>query len=60
MKVKHLPVKQGQAVNISNYPNFSVTGSVRGMKKVYGQNALLVRCGAYIYNVPQNIYNVAH
>jgi hypothetical protein len=60
MKIKYLLIKQGQIVNISNYPNFSITGSVRGMKKYYGRDALLVRCGSYIYNVTQDIYNMAY
>lgn len=52
MRVKYLPVKEGQRLNIDIFPNFSVTGSVIGMKeKYYGKDALLVRCGSYIYNV---------
>lgn len=45
---------------VVNFPNFSKTGSIVGMKnKYYGKNALLVRCGAYIYNVTSepSIYN---
>lgn len=38
--------------NISEFPNFSKTGSITGMKKhYYGKDALLVKCGAFIYNV---------
>lgn len=38
--------------DLTDFPNFSVTGSIAGMKKLYyGKNALLVRRGAYIYNV---------
>ena len=37
---------------------------ISGMKKAYyGQDALLVRCGSYIYNVssaPEIYYKVAH
>ena len=40
---------------LENYPNFHRTGSIRGMKKLYyGQDALLVRKGNYIYNVTSN------
>lgn len=62
-RVKYLPVKRGKAIGISNYPNFSKTGSVVGMReKYYGWDALLVRCGEYIYNVSSNpeIYHMAH
>lgn len=38
--------------NLSNFPNFSASGSIKGMKKIYyGEDALLVRSGSYIYNV---------
>ena len=37
---------------IQDFPNFSATGSIRGMKKMYyGENALLLRIGPFIYNV---------
>lgn len=48
---------------VDNFPNFSKTGSIKGMKKLYyGKGALLVRCGDYIYNVssdPQIYYQYA-
>ena len=57
MKVKNLSVEKGKACNISNFPNFHKSGSIRGMKKLYcGKNAMLVRCGEYIYNVTADIY----
>ena len=44
--------------DLSIYPNFSATGSIRGMKKLYyGKDALLIKSGAYIYNVNQEVYN---
>ena len=52
MRVRYLTVARGRAIHIENYPNFHKSGSVAGMKKqYYGENALLVRCGSYIYNV---------
>lgn len=52
MRVKYLKVKDGKRLNISQFPNFQANGSIRGMKKqFYGQDALLVRCGNYIYKV---------
>ena len=52
MRVKYLRVKDGERLGIDEYSNFHRTGSIRGMKKnFYGTDALLVRCGSYIYNV---------
>lgn len=52
MRVKRLTKEQGERLYISRFPNFHKTGSVKGMKKLYyGKDALLVRCGDYIYNV---------
>ena len=54
-KTRYLPVKEGERLGIDNYPNFAATGSIKGMKdKYYGKDALLVRCGSYIYNVSSN------
>lgn len=51
-RVRYLPVSEGWQVNIESFPNFDKSGSVLGMKKkYYGEDALLVRCGSYIYNV---------
>jgi hypothetical protein len=61
-KVKTLSEIEGRNLGIEKFPNFSVGGSIKGMKKqVYGKDALLVRCGSYIYNVSSKpeIYNVA-
>lgn len=44
-------------------PSFSATGSIKGMKeKFYGKDALLVRCGSYIYNCTSKpeLYHSAH
>lgn len=59
MKVCRITKEEGKRVNISRFPNFHKSGSIRGMKKqYYGVAALLVRCGSYIYNVisEPNIY----
>ncbi|WP_279193794.1 hypothetical protein [Butyricimonas paravirosa] len=64
MKTKTLYVKDAERIGISRFPNFHKTGSIAGMKKLYyGKNALLVRCGSWIYNVssePEVYYNIAH
>jgi len=61
MKTRYLSVKKGKEIGIDQYPNFSSTGSIKGMKKLfYGKDALLVKCGSWIYHVPERIYNLAH
>lgn len=61
MRVRYMKVEDGKIINISQYQNFSATGSVKGMKKqFYGEDAMLVRCGSYIYNVPRHVYYMAH
>lgn len=65
MKVKTVYIKDKERLKLSSFPNFSVTGSIAGMKKIYGKDALLVKCGSYIYNVGNSeygrtIYNRAH
>jgi hypothetical protein len=48
--VKTIPAIE--ADKLSNFPNFHKSGSIAGMKKqYYGKDALLVKCGDYIYNV---------
>lgn len=50
MRVKYLSVKQQK--KLEGFPSFDASGSVKGMKKkFYGKDALLVRCGSYIYHV---------
>ena len=62
MRVKYLSVKHKNMV--VNFANFSSTGNIKGMKNLYyGKNALLVKCGSYIYNVtpqPNIYYTYAH
>ena len=51
-KVKYLKVENGKRLGISQFPSFSATGSIKGMKeRFYGRPSLLVKCGSYIYNV---------
>ena len=52
MRTKRILVEDREKYNLDQFPNFSATGSIRGMKKLYyGRDALLVRCGSFIYNV---------
>lgn len=60
-RVKYMCKAEKERFNLSDYPNFGPNGSVAGMKKlVYGEKALLVRSGAFVYHVPQEIYDLAH
>lgn len=60
-RVKYMNKYQKEEFKLDLYPNFSVTGSIDGMKeKYYGKDALLVRSGSWIYHVPQSIYDAAH
>lgn len=60
-RVKYMNKKDKKIYNLSQYPNFSATGSIYGMKKLYyGMDALLVRSGSWIYKVPRKIYDAAH
>jgi hypothetical protein len=57
-KMKYLKVEHSNKVK--DCPNISKTGSVKGMKKhFWGEDALTVQCGSYIYNVTSkpNIYH---
>lgn len=61
-KVRSLNKKEGEQVEIHRFPNFSKSGSVKGMRKrYYGRTALLVQCGSFIYNVSSepSIYDKA-
>jgi len=59
--VRKMSIKEGERINIDKYPNFSKSGSVKGMKKLYyGKSAMLVKCGNWIYNVPKKIYEMAY
>lgn len=62
-RVKYLPKSDYDKYNLAEFPNFSATGSVLGMKKLYyGKGAKLVKCGSYIYNVSSEpeIYDAAY
>ena len=63
MRVKYLKVALGKEIGISRFPNFSASGNIWGMKnKYYGKDALLVKCGSWIYNVSDEpiIYQMAN
>lgn len=50
MRVKTVYIADKPKCNLSSFPNFHISGSIKGMKeKYYGKDALLVKCGSYIY-----------
>ena len=56
MKCKTAPASHQDKFSI--FPNFHKSGSIKGMKKLYyGFDALLIRCGNYIYKVTEEVYN---
>lgn len=61
MRCKTINTLYAELVNIHRFPNFSASGSITGMKKLYyGKDALLVRYKGFIYNVtsePEIYYN---
>lgn len=60
-RVRYMNREQKNIYNLSQFPNFHISGSIKGMKdKYYGQDALLVKSGSYIYHVPAEIYYCAH
>lgn len=57
MKTKTVNVKDLKH-DLSIFPNFSASGSIRGMKNLYyGKDALLIKSGSYIYKVTEEVYN---
>jgi len=60
-RVRYMNREMKKIYNLSQYPNFSATGSIKGMKdKYYGKDALLVRSGSWIYKVPAEVYYSAY
>lgn len=60
--LKYISRRDYEKYNLEDFPNFSASGSITGMKKqYYGKSAKLVKCGSYIYNVSRRpeIYDVA-
>ena len=40
MRVRYLPIAEGRRLHIDEFPNFSASGSIKGMKeKYYGTDA---------------------
>lgn len=53
--LRYIEVSKREHLHLDDYPSFHASGSISGMRKqFYGDEALLVRCGSYIYNVSRN------
>lgn len=63
MGTKKLSKEEGNKLNINRLQTTHKSGSLSGMKKLYySKDALLVRCGNWIYNVSSKpeIYEMEH
>ena len=59
MKTKTAKSSEENERMLSIFPNFHKSGYIKLMKKLYyGKDALLVRCGNYIYKVTEEFYNL--
>ena len=57
MKTIYLKIKDCKH-DLSIFPNFHKSGSIKGMKNLYyGKDALLIKLGNYIYKVTPEIYS---
>ena len=57
MKTRTLPLSRYEMLGLSRFPNFHKTGSIKGIRNLCcGKNALLVRCGSFIYDVSSDPY----
>ena len=42
---------------LKDYPNAGPNPNIAGMRKLYwGKDAFVIRCGAYAYNVPYEVF----
>ena len=59
--LKYLKVSDGKRLHIENYPCWGPGANVTGLRKLHNlSDALLVKCGQYIYKVDSNIYCQAY
>ena len=58
-KTLYISEKQVKArgIDLSQFPSAGPHPSIKGMKELYwGKNALVVKSGACIYKVPEDVY----
>lgn len=57
MKTIRVKKKYHDRLNLDSFPNAGPYPCISGLKeKVYGKDALLVQCGAYVYHVDEKTY----
>lgn len=54
--VVYVPVKYKDRLFLDSFPNAGPRPNVSGMRRIYGENAFLIMCGSYLYNVSERIY----
>jgi len=48
---------KAMGISLDGYPSAGPNPSIKGMKKLFwGKDALVVKTGAYIYKVPEDVY----
>lgn len=59
-RTKYMNKEQYEQYNLSQYPNAGPYPSISGMKARYwGKDAYCVKHGAYVYNVPKEVWEQA-
>jgi len=60
--VKYMSVKHKRHAELRTHPNAGPNPNIYGMRRIYGKKALLVKSGAYLYNVSASphLYHFAH
>lgn len=52
---QYVPVRF--AKSLENYPSAGPYPNITGMRnKYWGQDAYIIRCGAYVYKVPSHVF----
>ena len=60
MKTLYLKKDQASSLCLEEFPNAGPRPSIVGMKKLYwGENALCIQSGTYVYKVNRETYNLA-
>lgn len=55
--LRYLSISEGKRLHIDSYASWGPNPNVTGIRKLYNLNdAMLVKCGQYVYKVNWNIY----
>lgn len=55
-KVIYVPVSEEIGIQRDAYASAGPRASVSGMRKLWGKDCFILRCGRYIYKVPSEVY----